>query len=428
MLHTLVIVGGGPGGIKLAKTMECKFGSTEVQIILIDKKNHHLFQPLLYQVATASLSSANIATPLRTIFRRNKSVKVLLAQVEDINPAEKIILLAHGEKIHFDTLVLAAGATNNYFNHPEWEPFALGLKSIEDATRIRGRILAAFEKAERSNDLEKQKKLLTFVVIGAGPTGVEMAGSIAELSHKTLRGEFRNIQPELARIILIEAANRPLIGFKEAISASATRALQNLKVELHLNSFVENITSDEVVYKYQNQFVVIPTQTVIWAAGVKANPLTNCLAKTTGVALDRLGRIMVMPNFQIPNHSAIFALGDIVHYPSAEGGTLPGVASVATQQAKFLAKLIKARLTNSPEPTFIYVNKGSMAIIGRSSAVADLGWIRLSGFFAWIAWLLIHLLFTIQFQNKILIALQWAWNYLTFNRSARIILEKEHIP
>lgn len=415
--HRVVIVGGGFGGLQAAYGLH----RPEIAVTLVDRRNYYLFQPLLYQVATGGLSPANIAAPLRTLLRRRKNVDVLLGEVTDIDVAGRRVRLGDGAALPYDTLILATGARNHYFGHPEWAERAPALKTIEDATAIRARILRAFEEAERETDPERRRAWLTFVLVGGGPTGVELAGQIGELSRHTLRHEYRNFRPEDATVLLVEGADRILTSFPPALSAKAVHALHQLGAKVLTDAVVTDIGDDWVLLKRAGGEERLSARTVIWAAGVQASPLGQKLADASGVSLDRAGRVMVQTDLTIPGHPEILVLGDMANF-SHDGKPLPGVAPVAMQQGRYAADLIRARLQGKgPLPAFHYRDKGNLATIGRHAAVADLGFVRFSGYFAWLAWLFIHILYLVQFQNRLLVLLQWTWNYLTRNRSARLI-------
>jgi NADH:ubiquinone reductase (H+-translocating) len=421
--HRVVIVGGGFGGLYVAKNLR----RVPVPVTLVDRRNFHLFQPLLYQVATGQLSPANIAAPLRAVLKRQQNADVLLAEVRDVDVVNRKIILADGE-VGYDTLIVAAGARHHYFNHPEWEKLAPGLKTIEDATDIRRRILFAFEAAERETDAQRRQAWLTFVIVGGGPTGLELAGAIGELAKHTLRGNFRHIDPASARIVLVEGTDRVLPPYPPKLSAKAAAQLERLGPKVRTGAMVVEVQPDAVTLKTGETTERVPTRTVLWAAGVQGSPLGAALAKATGVKLDRAGRVIVGPDLTLPGHPEIFVIGDMAACTDPAGKPLPGVAPVAMQQGRYVAGLIARRLsgdTAAPAP-FRYHDKGSMATIGRAAAVADLGWVWLSGFLAWAAWLLIHLIFLIEFQNRLLVLMQWAWNYWTRSRSARLITGEDH--
>jgi NADH:ubiquinone reductase (H+-translocating) len=419
--HRVVILGGGFAGLNAATSLRYE----PVEVTLIDKRNFHLFQPLLYQVATGGLSPANIAAPLRAVLKRQRNTKVLLSEVQEIDPVAKTVTLDEGTKIPYDSLLVATGAGTSYFNHPEWEAVAPGLKTIEDATEIRRRILSAFEQAEKCTDPKKRQDMLTFVIVGGGPTGVEMAGAISELARVTMRNDFRSIDPSIARILLVEGHNRVLQTFPEKLSAAALDALHHLEVETWLSSKVLDVQPDYVRIDHEGKEVQIGTSVVVWAAGVKASPLTTQIAKVTGATTDRGGRIPVQPNLTIANFPDIYVLGDAASCAGKDGKPLPGVAPVASQQGCYVAKLIGNKLRNAEVPApFEYWDKGSMATIGRHAAVVDLYWFQFSGWFAWVTWLFVHIMYLVQFQNRFLVLSQWTWNYLTRNRAARLITRR----
>jgi NADH dehydrogenase len=382
---------------------------------------------LLYQVATGGLSPANIAAPLRAVLKRQRNTRVLLAEAIDIDLAQRHVRLSDGE-IGYDTLIVATGARHHYFGHPEWESAAPGLKTIEDATEIRRRVLLAYETAEREPDPALRRALLTFVVVGAGPTGVELAGTLAELARHTLRQDFRDIDPATARIILLEATDRVLPPYPPKLSAKASQALVRLGVTIRTHGVVTDVQPEAVTVRTGDATEIVPCRTVLWAAGVQASPLGAILARATGAALDRAGRITVQLDLSLPGHPEVFVIGDLANFPHQGGKPLPGVAPVAMQQGQYVARLIEARLRGQTLPPFRYRDYGNMATIGRNAAVADFGWLRLSGYLAWLAWLFIHILKLIEFENRILVLFQWAWNYLTRNRSARLITGPSPLP
>jgi NADH:ubiquinone reductase (H+-translocating) len=414
--HRVVIVGGGFGGLSAARVLR----RAPVVITLVDRRNFHLFQPLLYQVATGALSPANIAAPLRSILERQRNCEVLLGDVHDFDVAGRKVLLADGQ-LPYDTLVVAAGARHSYFAHPEWEPLAPGLKTIEDATEIRRRMLTAFEVAEREADLGRQRTLLNFVIVGGGPTGVELAGALAEISRHTLAEEFHHINPSDAHVMLVEAADRILTAYPPELSEKARQSLERLGVGVRTLTKVVDIGVDHVLLESAGAVERVPTQTVLWAAGVEASPLAKQLADACGATLDRVGRITVERDLSLPGHPEIFVLGDMANYPHQTGKPLPGVAPVAIQQGKFVGNLIASRLAGRPSSEFRYRDLGNLATIGRSAAVADFGRVRFSGFIAWILWLFIHLMNLVDYRNRVLVFLQWGWNYLSYDRSARLI-------
>lgn len=415
-LPHVVIVGGGFGGLGVAQNL----ASAAVRVTLVDRRNFHLFQPLLYQVATGGLSPANIAAPLRAILKRQRNTTVILGEVTDIDVGCKRVLLKDGA-LDYDTLVIATGSHHHYFGRNEWAPLAPGLKTIEDATEIRRRVLLAFEQAERESDPERLRALLTFVIVGAGPTGVELAGALAEISLQTLKRNFRRINPSDARIHLLEGAERVLPPFVPKLSQAAVESLYRLNVIVHTGAKVTDIQPGRVTFQSAGKAETIAAHTVLWAAGVMASPLGKILARATDAQTDKGGRVLVERDLSIVGHSQIFVIGDLACCKEAGGKPLPGVAPVAMQQGRYVARLIKTRLRGKSMPPFRYKNHGTMATIGRSSAVVDLGWVRFSGFFAWLAWLFVHLMYIVEFQNRLLVLFQWAWNYFTRNRSARLI-------
>jgi NADH dehydrogenase len=420
--HKVVIVGGGFGGLIAAQALD----RSPTSVTLIDRRNFHLFQPLLYQVATGGLSPANIAAPLRGVLKKQKNTRVLLGDVTGFDLTAKVVLLSDGERIPFDSLILATGATHHYFGHEEWAARAPGLKSIEDATEIRRRVLAAFERAESEPDPAAKARLLTFVVVGGGPTGVEMAGAISELARYTLPGEFRTFNPATARIVLIEGQTRLLASFHESLSAKALTAVEKMGIEVRLHCHVTEIETDHVIVKADggtSPSQRIDTETVVWAAGVKASPLGAILAAGVGgVHVDRAGRVPVNPDCTVGTRPDVFVIGDLANQTGADGKPLPGVAPVAMQQGQYVAGVILRRIRGeSPKGAFRYTDKGSMATIGRAQAVAESMGFRFSGYIAWLAWLFIHIMYLARFENRVLVLFQWFWNYLTRNRTARLI-------
>ena len=421
--HRVVIVGGGFGGLSAAKRLK----NAPVQLTLIDRCNYHLFQPLLYQVATGALSPANIAAPLRNVLKNQKNTKVLLAEAMRIDATGGRVILSDGE-IPYDTLIVATGASHQYFGHDEWEKFAPGLKTVEDATDMRRRILLAFEAAEREHDPAKLRAWMTFVVVGAGPTGVELAGALGEIAHDTLKYNFRDIDPSQASILLVEATERVLPPYPPALSEAARKMLARLGVTVRTGATVMNIEGGTVTIREGVRTETIPTHTVLWAAGVLGSPLGRALAEEAGATLDRVGRVVVEPDLTVPGHPEIFVIGDLSNFSHQTGKPLPGVAQPAIQAGRYVAEAIERRLGGEKIEPFRYVDKGNLATIGRAAAVADLGWLRLSGLPAWIIWLFVHLLYIVQFQNRLLVLLQWAWLYMTRDRSARLITGKNPLP
>src|SRR5882672_972028 len=404
----VVVVGGGFGGLSAARAL----AGRPVRVTLLDRRNHHLFQPLLYQVATAVLNPSNIAAPLRSVLRRAKNVKVLLAQVERVDLAARRLTLDRGE-LDYDVLILAAGASHSYFGHEDWEVFAPGLKSLEDALEIRRRVLLAYESAERELDDAEQRALLTFVVVGGGPTGVELAGALAEISRETIARDFRVIDPTKARIVLLEGGPRVLAAFPDPLPARAAAALARIGVEVRTGATVTRVTSDAVWLGGEQ----IRARTVLWAAGVAASPL----ARSLGVPLDRAGRVFVEPDLSLPGHGMVFAIGDMSSVHGPDGHPLPGLAPVAIQQGQAVAANVRRRLAGLPTRPFRYRDKGSMATIGRAAAVAVVGRLQLHGLPAWLAWLFVHIMFLIGFRNRFLVLFEWAWAYLSWQRGARLI-------
>jgi NADH dehydrogenase len=404
----VVIVGAGFGGLSAAKAL----AGTSFEVAVIDRNNHHLFQPLLYQVATAGLSPADIASPIRGILRGQRNARTILAEVSGVDLVRKEVI-AGGRRIPYDYLIIASGAQHAYFGHADWEAFAPGLKTIDDATYLRRRILLAFERAENETDADERRRLLTFVVVGGGPTGVEMAGAIAELAKRALAADFHAIDPRGASIILVEAAPRVLTPFDGRLSEAARRSLEQLGVEVRLGASVTGCSSEGV--RLGGEF--IPTRTIIWAAGVMASPAGRWL----GARTDRAGRVEVRPDLSVPGHPGVFVIGDTASTPGADGSPLPGIAAVAKQQGQHVAAVLIALSRGRVPPVFRYRSLGSLATIGRSRAVAQLGRLRLSGFPAWVLWSLAHIYFLIGFRSRLAVALNWAWSYITFQRGSRLI-------
>ncbi len=421
--HHVVIIGGGFGGLYAAQ----KLKRAPVRVTLIDRRNFHLFQPLLYQVATGTLSPANIAAPLRSTMKRHPNTNTLLAEASDFDLAGRRVLLTDG-RIEYDSLIVAAGATHNYFGNDHWEPLAPGLKTLEDANEMRRRILLAFEAAEREPDPQKVSAWLTFIVVGGGPTGVELAGALAELARDTFRHNFRAIHPEDSEIILVEGRERVLPTYPPRLSAKARQALAKLGITVRCGVRITDIQADCVTLTSGEQTEAIPTRTVLWGAGVAASPLGKKLADAAGIETDRDGRVPVEPDLTLAGHPEIFVVGDLARCPDGQGGTLPGVAQVAMQQGHYAARTIRRRLGGKTLGPFRYHDRGSMATIGRMRAVADLGKSTFSGSFAWFLWLFVHLMYIVTFQNRLLILVQWAASYLSWNRAARLIMGKSPLP
>lgn len=414
--HRVVIVGGGFGGLAAARSLR----SAPVQLTLIDRRNFHLFQPLLYQVATGALSPANIAAPLRSVLRKQRNVRVLLAEASGFDPPNKQVVLADG-RVSYDSVIVAAGVTHSYLGNDAWADLAPGLKTVEDATEIRARILLAFERAERETDPARIRELLTFVIVGGGPTGVELAGALAEIANHTLRHDFRTIDPTHARVLVIEHAPRVLTPFTESLSIAAQRQLCRIGVEVITGARVVEIADNGVKIERNGTTEAIRGRTVLWAAGVQAAPLAKALADATGAKTDRAGRILVNPDLTVPDHPEIFVIGDMACCADDDGKPLPGIAPVAIQQGRYAARVILARLSNRSMPSFRYRDKGMLATIGRAAAVAHVFGFQLTGLFAWFLWLFVHLMHIVQFENRVLILVQWAWSYFTWNRTARLI-------
>ena len=408
----VVIVGGGFGGLYAARALR----NVPVEVTLLDRRNHHLFQPLLYQVATAALSPGDIASPIRWILRHQKNVEVLLADARRIDSARRTIVLADGE-MSYDFLILATGATHAYFGHDEWRQTAPGLKTLEDALEIRRRVLLAYERAERESDPAKREALLTFVVIGGGPTGVELAGALAEISRQSLARDFRHFDPGSARIILVEGGPAILAAFPQTLRDAARSHLASLGVDVRTGTIVTGVADGRV----ETGRTPIEAATVLWAAGVAASPV----GATLGVPVDRAGRVLVQPDLTIAGHPEIFVIGDLASFTGPDGKPLPGVAQVAIQMGRHAARNISRALDRQPPRAFVYRNLGNMATIGRASAIADFGWLRLKGWIAWLAWLFVHIMNLIGFRNRIVVLVQWAWAYFSYQRAIRLITGHE---
>jgi NADH dehydrogenase len=407
----VVIVGAGFGGLETTYQL----AGAPVTITLVDRRNHHLFQPLLYQVATASLATSEIAWPIRYLLRGRPEVTTLFATVTGVDTKAKRVLLDDGDALPYDTLVLATGARHAYFGHDEWEPFAPGLKTLEDATTLRRRILVAFERAERESDPQRRAALLTFVIVGAGPTGVELAGTIAELAQDTLPPDFRNIDTHKARVVLIEAGPRVLAGFDDELSAYAQHSLESIGVEVVLGKAVTECSADGVVYDGET----LQAKTLIWAAGVRASPAAEWL----GAAADRAGRLEVLPDLTVPDHPDIFAIGDTVVIAGPDGKPVPGIAPAAKQQGRYVAEAIKTRLSGGTPAPFRYKHAGSLAQIGKRKAVIDFGRIKLRGTLAWWIWGIAHIYFLIGLRHRLSVAISWLWVYARDQRAARLITQ-----
>ncbi len=417
-MHRVVIVGGGFGGLHAARALR----HAPVEVTVVDRRNFHLFQPLLYQVATGGLSPANIAAPIRNILKRQRNLRVLLGEAVGVDVAGQRLRLSDGE-VPYDSLIVATGTHHHYFGHAEWERLAPGLKTIEDATKMRGRILLAFERAERETEPQRIRALLTFVLVGAGPTGVELAGALAEIARDTLAHEFDAIDPAHARILLVEGAEQVLPTYPPDLSAKALAALARLGVEVRTGTRVTDVRSDGVTLARGDVVEQIPASTVLWAAGVQGSRLGGVLAAATGAETDRAGRVAVGPDLAIAGHPEILVIGDLAHCRGEARQPLPGVAQVAMQEGAYAARRIQDRIAGRPTPPFRYRDYGSMATIGRHAAVAEIVGFRFSGYLAWLVWLFIHLMQLVQFQNRLLVFVQWAWAYCTYNRAARLITE-----
>ncbi len=419
MAHRVVIVGGGFGGLYAAKEL----GKSAAQVTLIDKRNFHLFQPLLYQVATGTLSPADISSPLRGILSKSRNVQVLMDEVTGIDPeANQITLRERDQKIDYDSLIVATGVSHHYFGNDQWKPDAPGLKTIEDALEIRRRIFVAFEAAEKEPDPEQRKAWLTFVIVGGGPTGVELAGAIAELAFNTLKDDFRTIDTTEAKILLVEGLDRVLPPYPPELSEKAAQALARLGVTVQTKSLVSNIADHVVTIKQGDEVHEVPARTILWAAGVKASTMGKVLEQQAGATLDRVGRVMVEPDLSVPGHPNIFVVGDLANYMHQGDRPLPGVAPVAVQEGKFVAKLIKQRLAGAAtQAKFVYDDAGSLAVIGQNEAVVNMRSFKLSGPPAWFLWIFAHIYYLIEFDNKLIVTIQWMWNYFTRNRGARLI-------
>jgi NADH:quinone reductase (non-electrogenic) len=415
-LPHVLILGGGFAGLYAAKDLR----NAPVRVTVVDRRNHHLFQPMLYQVATAGLNPSDIASPIRSILRASKNTEVLLAEVRDVDVDARTVRFTDGATVGYDYLVVATGARHSYFGHDEWEPLAPGLKSLEDALEIRRRVLLAFEHAEREADPVRRHAYLTFVIVGGGPTGVEMAGAVAEIRRYALRRDFRHIDPGEATVMLLEGGPRLLPSYPENLSAQAKQKLRRLGVEVRTETLVTDIRPGSV----NAAGWVIPTQTVIWAAGNTASPILQSL----GAPLDRMGRAIVEPDCTIPGHPEVFVLGDAAAFNHQQGGTLPGICPVAIQMGEYTASVIEGDLAGRPRRAFSYWDKGQLAVIGRGQAVADIWKLHFGGFLAWMVWIFVHVFFLIGFRNRVLVLLQWAWSYFTYSRGARLITGEVQTP
>jgi NADH dehydrogenase len=423
--HRVIILGGGFGGLLAAQ----KLKRAPVQVTLFDRRNFHLFQPLMYQVATGSLSPGEIAAPLRSVLRNQKNTEVLLGEASDIDPARNVIMLKDGGEFAYDSLIVATGSKTSYYGNDDWRAFAPSLKSVEEATAIRHKILVAFERAERATNPEDVRAWLTFVIVGAGATGLELAGALAEIANETLRHDFRKIDPAAARILLVEGGPRVLPSFPEELSVKAEKLLKRLGVQILKNVKVTNIDADGVMLERSTGHESLDAKTVLWAGGVTSNEFGRKLAERVAAQTDRIGRIPVTPQLTIPGYPNIFVVGDLALAIGANGKPLPGVAQVAMQGGTYAGKVIRARIDKKPEPPpFRYFDKGDMAVIGRAAAVANIFGFHLSGLPAWLVWLFIHLMYIVEFQDRVLVFIQWGFQYLTFSRGARLITGDDATP
>jgi NADH:ubiquinone reductase (H+-translocating) len=419
--HRVVILGGGFGGLYAAKALR----HAPVEVTLVDRRNFHLFQPLLYQVATGSLSPGEVASPLRAVLRGQKNTSVLLGDAVDLDADERRLILADGA-VPYDTLIVAAGASNYYFGNDQWQSCAPALKSIEDATAMRAKLLYAFEAAEREPDPDQRRAWLTFVIVGAGPTGVELAGALAEIARDTLRNDFRSIHPENSQILLLDGSPRVLPTYPEDLSAAAEKSLIRLGVRPKTHVKVTGIDPEGVTLETPQGKKHIASRTVLWAAGVTASQFGRVLERRAAAPLDRQGRVLVSPDLTVPGRPEMFVIGDLAHLEQ-EGKLLPGVAPVAMQQGRYAAETIMNRLNSRAIQPFHYHDKGSLAVIGRAAGVADFGRLRFHGLLAWLLWLFVHLMYLVQFQNRLIVFIRWGFLYLSFDRGARLITEHAEV-
>lgn len=422
--HHVVIVGGGFGGLYAAKSLQSK----DIKVTLIDKRNFHLFQPLLYQVATGGLSAGDISSPLRAVLRGQKNVQVLMGEVTEFDPDGQQVKLKNGEVVEYDSLIVATGVKHHYFGKDEWADIAPGIKTIEDALEVRRRIFLAFEAAEKETDPARRKALQTFVVVGGGPTGVELAGALSELAYGTLKEDFRNIDTTQTQVLLLEGMDRVLPPYPAELSAKAQQSLEKLGVTVRTKTLVTGIDGDVVTLKSGDHNEQILAGTVLWAAGMQASPLGKVIAAKTGAELDRAGRVMVEEDLSVPGYPNLYVLGDLAHYAHQGDRPLPGTASVAMQQGEYIGNVVKKRLVEKSVEAFKFKDYGSMAVIGRNAAVANLGFAKFSGFPAWFIWIFIHIYYLIEFDNKLLVMTQWAWNYFTRKRGVRLITGDDGLP
>ncbi len=414
--HRVVIVGGGFGGLYTAKALK----NAPVEVTLIDKRNFHLFQPLLYQVATATVSPADIASPLRLVLRGHRNTTVLLDEVSDIDPAAKTVQL-RDRALPYDTLIVATGVSHHYFGNERWQVHAPGLKTIEDALEIRRRIFKAFEEAEKESDPDKRRAWLTFAIVGGGPTGVELAGAIADIAHSAITKDFQQIDTTTAQILLLEGLDRVLPPYHPELSERAARDLAKLGVTVRTQTMVTSVAEGAIALRHGDEEEIVAAQTILWAAGVKASALGKVLQERAGAELDRAGRVVVEPDLSLPNYPNILIVGDLANFPHQGELPLPGIAPVAMQQGQYAARLIQQRWRGEVLPPFRYVHFGNLAVIGQNAAVVDLGFWRLTGFPAWLIWVFAHIYYLIEFDNKLVVMMQWGWNYFTRGRGARLI-------
>ncbi|HXW50656.1 MAG TPA: NAD(P)/FAD-dependent oxidoreductase [Candidatus Acidoferrales bacterium] len=416
---SVLVIGGGFGGLSAVQHLR----TADADVTLLDRRNFHLFQPLMYQVATGSLSPGEIAAPLRSILNRQRNTRVLLGEAADLDPAQRVVTLSDDTQFHYDQLVVATGSKTSYYGHDEWRAFAQCPKSIEESTEIRRKIFYAFEAAERAAaDTDEARSWLTFVIVGAGATGLELAGALAEIARQTLRHDFRAIRPQSSRILLIEVAPRVLPAYPEDLSRHAQALVERLGVQVLTNARVLDISEDAVTYEHDGTTTRLPTKTVLWAGGIAPTPFGELVAKRTSAPTDRAGRIQVGPDLTVPGHPEIFVVGDLAAAAGPGGGSLPGLAPVAMQEGAYAARVINARLRGvSAVPAFRYFNRGDMAVIGRAAAVANVFGVHVWGWPAWLLWLFIHLLYIVEFQSRLLVFIEWGFLYLTYSRGARLI-------
>lgn len=418
--HRVVIIGGGFGGLHTGKALD----RPDLEVTVIDRRNYHLFQPLLYQVATGGLSPGEIAAPLRAIFEKQKNLRVLMSEVQGFNLERKVVLSDMGE-LPYDTLVLAAGAKASYFGNDQWRTIAPSLKNIEDATKLRAKILSAFEEAEKEQDADRRRALLTFLIVGGGPTGVELAGALSEIANDALKDDFRSFDPEDARILILDAGPRILGAFSEKLSKSAERQLIEVNVRCRNGVKVLDVTAEGASVIANGRVEFMPARTVIWAAGVTGSPLGAALATEAKVELARGGKLNVEPDCSLPGHPEIFVIGDLANFQHGLERPLPGVCQTAMQMGDYVGDLISKRIDGKSKPAFQYWDKGNMAVIGRRRAVAQIGKLEFSGYFAWLLWVLIHILFLVNFQSRVIVAIRWGFDYFSFNRGARLITRQD---